>query len=954
MFLNVKRFGLVCPRVNFSVSTHLKAHKLGKAKRKYSETINLPKTKFQQWQSHAKRVELDKYIIENCGFMSLYRWQRENVKGEEFVLHDGPPYANGMPHMGHAINKILKDIINRSKLLAGHKVHFKPGWDCHGLPIELKALTASSLEQNLDPLDVRAKARNFAKQTIDDQKNVFRSWGVMADWDNDSYHTFDPNYVCNQLQQFYKLYEKGYVYREVKPVFWSPSTKTALAEAELEYNPNHKSRAITLRFKMKKLPETFTVTEGDVYALVWTTTPWTLPANQAIAFHPYFTYLLVQFSGEKDYYIVAQDQADKLKEKVNKNFSIISSFSGMNLQEASYTHPISGEELPLLPAKYVTSDIGTGLVHTAPAHGPDDFLLALVHKMSVLCLVDENGKYLPEAGPDLEGLFVLKEGNDTIVKMLKNDILNEESIIHSYPYDWRSKTPVILRASKQWFIDTEILKQRAIEVLQDVEIVPKNLDDSFQTRLEKRPYWCISRQRAWGVPIPALYSVGLPVVTKDFVDHLCELIKIHGSDCWWWMDLKSLIPNELKSELPMDQVTKSEDIIDIWLDSGLSWSAVLEGKQADLYVEGIDQFTGWFQSSLLTSVALKDRAPYKNIFVHGFALDEQGKKMSKSLGNVIDPQVLCFGGSDIKKEPPFGVDVVRWWVAAHATQNISIRVSKSALNDSAEAVKKLRNTLKFLLGSLHGCSTELVNAPPKMELIDQYMINSLKEFKSQIDEYYASYQFHKVCSRIVNFLANDLSSFYLHITKDRLYCEDLGSNSRQSVQHVMYHILNTLTMSFAPIMPILAEEVYMNHPHNQDYVPFFFQQIKDVNAYSFKIEPNVDKVMKEAFLVKKEFLNKCPVNLTENQIVCVIKACKDVWKHLKKLQNEEKSSNSELVSFLQASSVELYLDKEVENFTVEVVHTDLFYCERCRRYCSDTKDELCQRCDQIIDASSCT
>lgn len=478
--------------------------------KKYKDTIFLPKTDFPQWFSPNKRVFLDDQILKECGFKDLYLWQRENVEGPEFVLHDGPPYANGVPHMGHAINKVLKDIIMRYKMLTGHKIHYKLGWDCHGLPIELKALGGEKLK----PMDIRNKARKFAKQAIEDQKVLFKKWGLMADFDTECYYTFDKDYVKNQIQQFYKLFNKGLIYRDLKPVYWSVSSNTALAEAELEYNPNHVSETVFLRLKLANVPDILNqCSTSPVYLLVWTTTPWTLPANEAVVYNPTFEYALVKVDG--NFYVVGKKLVDHLQSKLKRPLEIISTFNGNLLESATYEHPIRNEVKKVLPAAFVTDDVGTGLVHTAPSHVPDDFVLALQHQIPIVSYVNEQGKYTLEAGKDLENLHVLRDGTKKVLSLLKDKVLLNEKLVHSYPYDWRTKKPVIIRASKQWFIDTKSVKDRAIELAKTVRVLPEKNIASFLAQLERRPYWCISRQRVWGVPIPVLYGPDEnPIISK--------------------------------------------------------------------------------------------------------------------------------------------------------------------------------------------------------------------------------------------------------------------------------------------------------------------------------------------------------------------------------------------------------------------------------------------------------
>ncbi|KAF6212620.1 hypothetical protein GE061_013146 [Apolygus lucorum] len=577
--------------------------------KKFSHTISLPKTRFPHRLTAEKRVEIDTEVIKNHGFSELYSFQRGKAANQEFVLHDGPPYANGVPHLGHAINKILKDIVIRWNFLCGKKIHFIPGWDCHGLPIELKVTSSENLK-SLKPLEIRRKAREFALRTIAEQKHVFRSWGIMADWDSPDgcYRTFDHSYVTNQLEQFYKLYEKGLIYRNLKPVYWSPSARTALAESELEYNSNHKSTATTISFRVLNAPDSW-IGGDDLFALIWTTTPWTLPANQAISYNPDLNYSIVQ-GGSGHRFLLATSLVSDVSDKLGVKLVPIMHVKGEALKNLKYEHPISRTPHSFYPGAHVTADVGTGLVHTAPSHGHDDFLIGINNNLELKCMVDEEGCYTSDAGHDLRGLNVLHEGNKKILKLLRENILHKEDYIHSYPYDWRTKCPVIIRSSLQWFIDTNSIKKSAIEALQQVEILPTRNVEGMIAQMERRPYWCISRQRSWGVPIPVLYDNDQPVVNSELIQHYKCLASKHGTDFWWTLPVEQLIPKALYHSMDPRKLTKGQDILDIWLDSGLSWSSVLEGKTADVYLEGVDQFTGWFQSSLITSVALQGKAPF--------------------------------------------------------------------------------------------------------------------------------------------------------------------------------------------------------------------------------------------------------------------------------------------------------------------------------------------------------
>lgn len=722
--------------------------------------------------------------------------------------------------MGHAVNKILKDIILKQKILSGRRVHYRPGWDCHGLPIELKALKN---HKDVTPIQIRQKARKFAMDAINKQKKSFESWGVVGSWSDDTqiYRTFDKDYIKNQLNMFFTMYQKGLIYKDLKPVFWSPSSGTALAEAELEYDENFVSPSLYFRCQIANNSET----EGNdskIYALIWTTTPWTLPANQAICFNEGLKYNLVRIVG--DFYIVGADTIENLRKELDAEIEIIKELDSTSLQNLDYHHPINHAEiLPFINASHVQADKGTGLVHTAPSHGPDDFLVFLNKKIPLKCLVNGNGCYNDSAPEFLKDKEVLGEGNKLVIKHLESNIVKLKELKHSYPIDWRTKKPVIIMASEQWFINTEMIKTKAMEEVDNVQIYPEKSSqiskNVLKKQLEKRPYWCISRQRSWGVPIPVLYDANTtkPIVNEQLIDHWVKLVEETGSiDFWWERDVHDLVPKS--SKLDPVSLKKGNDILDIWFDSGISWSYAMDEKQvADLYLEGIDQFTGWFQSSLMTSVGIRGIAPYKNIFVHGFAVDENGKKMSKSLGNVISPDMI------VKK---YGTDAMRWWVAAHATQHSSIIVSYKLLEDGVNNLIKIRSTLKYLLGVV-GTANDGIIDDTKLTHLDKFVLHQLTEFNYNVASCYENFQFNRIVALVNNFVNTELSSYYLHLIKDRLYCGHDAEH--QELQKILMHCYRGLCKSLWPIAPFLIEESWS---FLKD-APFYSEHVEDIKHWKF-------------------------------------------------------------------------------------------------------------------------
>ncbi|KAK4876897.1 hypothetical protein RN001_009403 [Aquatica leii] len=913
-------------------------------KSKFTNTVLLPQTKFPLRLEKKKLIERDKYINNLSCFKDLYSWQKQNCSEPEFVLHDGPPYANGAPHMGHAINKILKDTIVRSKIIQGQKVDYVPGWDCHGLPIELKALKNNT--HKLTPIEIRNKARNFAKNTIELQKAAFQSWGVIGNWDN-SYLTFDNKYVINEIEMFMELYEKGLVFRDVKPVYWSPSSRTALAEAELEYNPQHTSTSTFVKFKLAKFPNAPELNE-NVHALIWTTTPWTLPSNQAICFNPNLSYSIVKYGETLDYFIIATNLIETLSKTLNTSFRIINTFNGTTLEGCTYLHPFhNGPESPFLRSDHATDSKGTGLVHTAPAHGPDDFLVALQNKLSILSIVDENGCYTNAAPPELQGLFVLSEGTTTVLDMLGDNIVHVSDFIHSYPYDWRTKKPVILRASNQWFLDTKKIKNRAIELLGNVKGVPLIFNEAYKKNLsdqiQKRPYWCISRQRSWGVPIPAFYekSTGKPIINREIISHLSSLIDKHNSNCWWQLPVSSLLPQNILTNLntSIDNIEKGNDIFDIWFDSGLSWSYALKNdKVADVYLEGVDQFTGWFQSSLMTSVALRDKAPYKSIYVHGFVVDENGLKMSKSLGNVIDPVDVIEGKNSVKA---YGVDTLRWWVVCHANSDSITHVTTNVLQSSSEEVQKIRSVLRFALGALCDYSDH-PTIYSSLNLIDKYLLHLLLKFYLQVSDIYNSYKYEKLAPCVINFVTNPVSTLYYIAIKDRLYCDEADSYQRRSAQFVLHQIFTIVARSIAPVVPHLAEELHLHFPLKQTnsifQIPLFEPDYAWCNNDISEFVENLLNVRKD--LYKAVGPNTLDVNLH-------IQLSEHLFKKYQEIVTDHKDINREMADILQVSLVDVVLNSDLKDFSISYEKSWLHMCSRCRRVFAENENDLCRRCNLI-------
>uniref|UniRef100_A0A8C0PGY4 isoleucine--tRNA ligase n=1 Tax=Canis lupus familiaris TaxID=9615 RepID=A0A8C0PGY4_CANLF len=916
---------------------------------RYRDTVLLPQTSFPMKLLGRQQPDTELEIQQKCGFSELYSWQRERKVKTEFCLHDGPPYANGDPHVGHALNKILKDIANRYHMMRGSKIHFVPGWDCHGLPIEIKVLSElGGKAQNLSAVEIRKKARSFAEAAIKKQRSAFIRWGVMADWNN-CYYTFDGKYEAKQLRIFYQMYEKGLVYRSYKPVFWSPSSRTALAEAELEYNPEHVSRSIYVKFPLlKPSPKLVSLIDGSspVSFLVWTTQAWTIPANQAVCYMPDSKYAIVKCSTSGDLYVLAADKVTSVASALETTFEVISTFSGADLEGGTCAHPLIPDKAsPLLPASHVTMTKGTGLVHTAPAHGMEDYSVASQHNLPTDCLVDEDGVFTDVAGPKLQNKAVLEEGTDVVIKMLQaaKHLLKEERLVHSYPYDWRTKKPVVIRASKQWFVNITDIKATAKELLKKVKFIPGSALNAMVETMDRRPYWCISRQRVWGVPIPVFHHKTKDefLINSQTTEHIIKLVEQHGSDVWWTLPPEQLLPKEVLSQVDGADALEyvpGQDILDIWFDSGTSWSYVLPGtdQRADLYLEGKDQLGGWFQSSLLTSVATRKKAPF-----------------------------------DQSAEPPYGADVLRWWVA-ESNVFTEVTISPSVLNAARDDISKLRNTLRFLLGNVAGFNPETDSIPVNnMHVIDQYMLHLLQDLANKITDSYKQYDFGKVVRLLRAFYTRELSNFYFSIIKDRLYCEKAGDPKRRSCQTALAEILDVMVRSFAPILPHLAEEVFQHVPYAKEPKSVF--RTGWIRTSSIWKKPGLEEAIESTCAMRDSFLGSIPgKNAAEYEVIIVIEPGL-LFEIIEMLQAEETSSTSQLNELMMASQTTLLSQdpplvttdvierqgtflinleggdiREESSYKVIVMPTTKEKCPRCWKYTAESSDTLCPRCAEVV------
>ncbi|WP_026581481.1 isoleucine--tRNA ligase [Bacillus sp. J33] len=772
----------------------------------YKDSLLMPKTEFPMRGNLPKR---EPEIQAKWEEMNIYEKVQERTKGRPmFVLHDGPPYANGDIHIGHALNKILKDFIVRSKSMTGYNAPYVPGWDTHGLPIE-QALTNKGVKRKeMSVAEFRKLCEEYAYDQIDSQRGQFKRLGVRGDWEN-PYITLKPEYEAQQIKVFGEMAKKGYIYKGKKPVYWSPSSESALAEAEIEYK-DKRSPSIYVGFKVK---DGKNVLDHDTQIVIWTTTPWTIPANLGISVHPELNYVVAKASGQK--YLVAEDLLSAVAKELEwEDHEVVSKVKGSELEHVIAEHPLYGRDSLVMLGEHVTTDAGTGCVHTAPGHGEDDFHVGMKYGLDVLCPVDDKGNMTSEA-PGFEGLFY-DAANKPITEKLEEvgALLKLTFITHSYPHDWRTKKPVIFRATAQWFASIKDFRDELLDAVKETDWYPAWGETRLFNMVRDRGDWCISRQRVWGVPIPVFYAEnGEEIITDETIEHVSSLFREHGSNIWFEKEAKELLPEGFTHPgSPNGQFTKETDIMDVWFDSGSSHQAVLLERDdlqrpADLYLEGSDQYRGWFNSSLSTSVAVTGKAPYKGVLSHGFTLDGEGRKMSKSIGNVVVPA---------KVMNQLGADILRLWVASVDYQ-ADVRVSDAILKQVAEVYRKIRNTFRFLLGNLADFNpvTDAVSFENLRE-VDQFMLVKLNKLVKSVRESYDRYEFASIYHAVNNFCTLDLSAFYLDFAKDVLYIEAADHADRRAIQTVLYESLIALTKLVAPILSHTSDEVWSFIPNVEE------------------------------------------------------------------------------------------------------------------------------------------
>jgi isoleucyl-tRNA synthetase len=946
----------------------------------YKDTVNLPKTNFEMRANAIKREpEIQKFWEDN----QIYHRLSENNPGELFILHDGPPYANGSLHIGHALNKILKDIINRYQLLQGRKVRYVAGWDCHGLPIELKVLQnmKSAERQNLTSLQLRQKAKDYALAAVNEQRQSFQSYGVWGDWEH-SYLTLKPEYEAAQIGVFGQMFLKGYIYRGLKPVHWSPSSKTALAEAELEYPEGHVSRSIYAAFPVTSLGEGVKSLLGDYLpdlgVAIWTTTPWTIPGNLAVAVNGDLNYAVVEVSrkGAKaqsnfKYLIVAAELVERLSATLDVELTVKVTVKGCDLEHTIYRHPLFDRESPIVVGgDYITTESGTGLVHTAPGHGQEDYIVGQRYGLPILAPVDDNGNFTAEAG-EFAGLNVLGDGNQAVIDALAaaGSLLKEEPYQHKYPYDWRTKKPTIFRATEQWFASVEGFREEALKAIATVKWIPAQGENRITPMVAERSDWCISRQRVWGVPIPVFYdeASGEVLLNEETINHVQGIIAEKGSDAWWELSVEELLPASYRQN--GKSYRKGTDTMDVWFDSGSSWAAVVKQRPdlhypADLYLEGSDQHRGWFQSSLLTSIAVNDIAPYKTVLTHGFVLDEQGRKMSKSEGNVVDPNTIIDGGKNKKEEPAYGADVLRLWVSS-VDYSSDVRIGKNIIKQLNDVRGKIRNTARFLLGSLDDFNPE-TDAVPFEELpeLDKYMLHRILEVFEEVTEAFESFQFFRFFQTVQNFCVVDLSNFYLDVAKDRLYISSVDAFRRRSCQTVLKVALENLAKAIAPVLCHTAEDIWQYLPYKTPYKSVFEagwvqvdQKWRNPELAEFwqalrQLRTDVNKVLEQARIEKligSSLEAKALIHIPHKQLGDAIKAFNPVnGNGIDELRYLLLTSQVELLDSAEALQGLKYT-AQTEDWIIGVVNAEGEKCDRCWNYSTHVGESaehplVCDRC----------
>ena len=917
---------------------------------KVKDTLNLGKTKFpMRGNLPVREVERQNEWEEN----KVYEQRQKLNEGKpSFVLHDGPPYANGNIHMGHAMNKISKDFIVRSKSMMGFRAPYVPGWDTHGLPIEQQLKKAGVDRKALSVAEFREMCRQYALEQVDKQRKDFKRLGVAGEWDN-PYLTLKPEYEAQQIRVFGKMAEKGLIYKGKKPVFWSWSSESALAEAEVEYHDVTSPSA----FYGEQVVDGKGVLDENTYMVVWTTTPWTIPASEGITIDATFDYAVVQHDDDERKYVLAADLVNADAELFGWNdVKIVKTVKGAELENVLCQHPFYPErKLVTMLGDFVTTDAGTGLVHTAPGFGEDDFNIGVKYGLDVYVPVDDKGYMTEDTGEDFAGLFY-EDANEVSLKKLEEAgvLLKQMDYEHSYPFDWRTKKPIIFRATPQWFASVDKIRDQILGAINEVQFFPDWGQKRLYNMIRDRGDWVISRQRVWGVPLPIFYGEdGEAIMTKETIEHVAKLVEEHGSNIWFQREAKDLLPEGFTSEhSPNGKFTKETDIMDVWFDSGSSHQGVCAERDyltypADLYLEGSDQYRGWFNSSLITSVAYSGHAPYKQILSQGFTLDGKGRKMSKSLGNTIVPSEVI---------DKMGAEIIRLWVLSVDT-SADVRVSMGSFQQIAESYRKFRNTVRFLLANTTDFDpAKNAVAFDEMESIDKYMTVLVNKFTKEILDAYANYEFMEIYKKLINFITTDLSAFYMDVAKDVVYIEAPDSKKRRSMQTVLYDVVVRLTKLMTPILPHTTEEIWKYLKEDEKYaqlsempeVKHFNNEEKLVDLWNrfMNLRSGVFKALEEARnekLIGKSF--EAHVDLYVSNGV----------------QADLDALNANVRQALIVSALDVHpLSEAPENalkfndeYAVVVEHAEGEVCPRCRMIKTDIGSDadlptLCASCAEIV------
>ncbi len=924
--------------------------------RDYNQTLNLPSTEFPM------RAGLPVREPE-----ALRKWQEsdlyhEIIKRNEgkplYVLHDGPPYANGIIHLGTALNKSLKDFVVRYKNMTGFKAPFVPGYDTHGLPTELKARKAAGMKSGemISPLELRKMCREFAINFAEEQRKQFERLGVLGEWE-DPYLTLKNEYVAKQVEVFGEMAEKGYIYKGLKPVYWCPECQTALAEAEIEYAEDP-CYSIYVKFPVKEDKGLLSAMGADLsktYFVIWTTTTWTLPANLAICVGPEYEYSVVK-CGDENYIMATELFKGALEAAEISDYEVIGTIKGRDLEYMVATHPFMNRDSLIIVGDHVTLESGTGCVHTAPGHGVDDFEVCRRYKeIGITVPVDNKGMMTEEAGP-FAGVTT-DEANKKIAIWLEENgyLFALKKIIHQYPHCWRCKKPILFRATEQWFCSISDFAKQAVEEIGKVRWVPEWGENRISGMVMDRSDWCISRQRTWGVPIPIFYckECGKEYISKESIAKVAEIFREKGADAWHELDAKDLMPENAVCTCGHTEFKKETDIMDVWFDSGVSHAAVLDTRDylkspADLYLEGADQYRGWFQSSLLTNVATKGVAPYKTVVTHGWVVDGEGKKMSKSIGNVIIPD-------DVVKQ--YGADILRLWVAS-SDYHADIRVSNDILKQLSEAYRKIRNTARFILGCISDFNpdTDSVDDSAFTE-IDRFALARMNELVRTCRKAYDNFEYHLVYHAVHNFCVLDMSNFYLDVLKDRLYVENKNSVTRRAAQTVIYRILDTLTLLVAPILAFTSDEIWQFMPHSAD---------RDARNVMFNDMPEATDNVDNELLARWEKIHavrddvKKALELARADKVIGASLDASVTIFADGETYDFISSISDIlpgvliVSDLAISKGGQGEFKGEQDFTVTVKHAEGKKCARCWAYSNTVgtvsgSEDICQRCARVLE-----